>query len=260
MKKIFFLIAFWGCFLTSFSQTQYSVQQTLGCWDSAGIYIPVTKVVLYSAGNITERLMGFFHTTQGYKTTATAANVSVGNNKCSLDSLNFKDFEIVQICCREIDEYIRIYSRSLSGTITVIGDYDYEMNPVTACNPAVTRYTPCFRFAPAGISATYALDHEWYSEYVPFTPSTTPVPFTLTIPSGTRDMIIYNVTDAIILLEWDGNAVGNGFYIPANSVLEIANPLTSILNTGAGFGDMTFDCQGDVGTGTPHVIVNFRAY
>lgn len=260
MKKLLFLSIFILSSWILSGQTQYSVQQTLGCWDSSGIYIPVTKVVLYSAGNVTERLMGFFHTIQGYKTTATAAQVSVGNNKCSLDSLNFKDFEIVQICCREVDEYIRIYSRSLSGAISVIGDYDYSMTPVTACTPSITRYTPCFRFAPAGISANYALDHEWYSEYVPFTPSTTPIPFTLTIPSGTRDMIIYNVTDAIILLEWDGNAVGNGFYIPANSVLEIANPLTSILNTGAGFGDITFDCQGDVGTGTPHVIVNYRAY
>ena len=259
MKKIIFLIAFSGFFLTSFSQTQYSVQQTLGCWDSSGVYIPVTKVVLYSAGNITERLMGFFHTTLGYKTTATAANVSVGNNRCSLDSLAHLDFEIIQICCREVDDYIRIYSRSISGGITWIGDYDYFLTPVGPCL-ATIRYTPCFRFAPGGIAANYSFAEEWHSEYIPFTPSTTPVVFTLTVPANVRDMIIYNVTEAIILLNWDGNSTGNGFHIPANSVLEIANPLTSIVNFGALIGDIDFQCLGDVGTGTPHVIVNYRAY
>jgi len=260
MKKILFFFAFVGIFLTSFSQTQYSVQQTLGCWDSSGVYIPVTKVVLYSAGNITERLMGFFHTTQGYKTTATAAQVTVGNNRCSLDSINYKDFEIVQICCRETDDYIRIYSRGLNGSVTMIGDYDYSMTPVTACTPSITRYTPCFRFAPAGISATYALDHEFWSEYVPFTASTTPASYSLTVPDNVREMVIYNVTDAIVLMTWDGSSTGNGFHIPANSVLELSNPLTSILNTGALVGELTFDYLGNVGAGTPHMIINYRAY
>lgn len=260
MKKLLFLSLFILSTKILTGQTQYSVQQTLGCWDSSGVYVPVTKVVLYSAGNVTERLMGFFHTTQGYKTTATAAQVSVGNNRCSLDSINYKDFEIVQICCRETGDFIRIYSRSLAGSVAMIGDYDYSMTPVAACTPSITRYTPCFRFAPAGISATYAMDHEWWSEYVPFTASTTPASYSLTVPDNVREMVIYNVTDGIVLMTWDGGATGNGFHIPANSVLELANPLTSILNTGALIGELTFDYLGNVGAGTPHMIINYRAY
>lgn len=259
MKKLLFLSIFILSSWILSGQTQYSVQQTLGCWDSSGVYIPVTKVVLYSAGNITERLMGFFHTTQGYKTTATAANVSVGNNRCSLDSLDHLDFEIVQICCRDVDDYVRIYSRSIAGSVAWIGDFDYYLTPVSPCLAQI-RYTSCFRFAPTAKDANYIFAEEWHSEYVPFTPSTTPVIFTLTVPSDVRNMIIYNVTDAIILLTWSGNSTGNGFHIPANSVLEIANPLTSILNMGALTGDIDFECLGDVGPGTPHVIVNYRAY
>lgn len=218
MKNLLWLLIIVLFCASMSAQTQYGINCSQLCWDSAGVSIPVNRLAVYTTSNKnTENLIGYFHATKGYKINAitnTLQQANLTQGYCDLQPGGgggaVDTSYSLQPYCDSGTPFFRLFNNntrvvvatlngSLSGTYTITG---------TAipgdCGPTQT--------------VSYTTD--------------TDVLFNSTAPSGTlntlvkcRELIIYNgaSTDATCTI-YNGSNISIGTVtVAAYGVLAISH-------------------------------------
>lgn len=267
MKKIIFsFLLFISAFVPTFSQTQYEIVQTPLCWDSAGTQKDIVRVSLYTVSNQQSKFMGYFSANKGYRITATVTNTTSGWCSLTNDSISIPqdtfDFELIGMCSRGVDDFIKVIGRNHAGAAVFIDDVDYNL--VSGIFPLQTPGN-CFRFAPPnGGASTYPVLLATYSYIEEINPGTPGYTFTYTIPGQAKDLLIYNTTESVVEMAFTFGTGDQRFYIPAKSVFQFSNPKTSILSIAGISGDLIFTVPQEAGNGyngnKNSIIINLKDY
>lgn len=270
MKKLIFCsLLILSAFVTAFSQTQYEIVQTPLCWDSAGHQKDIVRVSLYTVSNQNSKFLGYFSANKGYRITATVTNTTAGfcslldsTSTASAAAIDTFDFELIGMCSRGVDDFIKIVGRNHAGAAVWIADVDYNL--VSGTFPLQTPGN-CFRFAPPnGGASTYPVVLATYSYKEEINPGTPGYTFTYTIPDQAKDLLIYNTTESYVEMSFGFGTGDQKFIIPAKSVFQFSNPKTSILSIQGISGDLNFNVAQEAGTGyngnKNSIIINLKDY